>query len=92
MKLSASLSPSSNKERECMSGVPYANVVGSLMYVMVCTRLDISHAVGVVSRYMHDLGKGHWQAVKWIIRYLLKILDVGLVFERDDTCNQYAIG
>ena len=30
--------------------------------------------------------------MKWILRYLLKIVDVGLVFEQDDTCNQYAIG
>ena len=34
MKLSASLSPSLDEERECMSRVPYANVVGSLMYAM----------------------------------------------------------
>ena len=40
---------------------------------------------------MHDAGKGHWQVVKWILRYLLKTIDAGLVFERDDTCNQYAI-
>ena len=49
-------------------------------------------AVGVVSRYRHDPGKGYWQIVKWVLRYLLKIVDVGLVFERDDTCDQYAIG
>ena len=49
MKLSASLSPSSDEERECMSQVPYANVVGSLMYDIMCMRLDISHVVGVVS-------------------------------------------
>ena len=60
MKLSASLSPSSDEEQECMSQVPYANVVSSLMYVMVCMRPNISHAVGVVSKYMHDSGKGHW--------------------------------
>ena len=30
--------------------------------------------------------------MKWVIRYLLKTVDVGLVFERDDTCDQYAIG
>ena len=41
---------------------------------------------------MHDPGKGHWQAVKWILQYLLKTIDVGLVFERIDTCDQYAIG
>ncbi|RVX16096.1 Retrovirus-related Pol polyprotein from transposon TNT 1-94 [Vitis vinifera] len=31
-----------------MSKVPYASAIGSLMYDMVCTRLDIAHAVGVV--------------------------------------------
>ena len=36
--------------------------------------------VEVVSGYRHDPGKGHWQAVKWILRYLLKTVDVGLVF------------
>ena len=41
---------------------------------------------------MHDLGKGHWLGVKWNLRHLLKTVDVGLVFEQDDTCNQYAIG
>ena len=59
-----SLSPSTDEEREYMSKVPYSNTVGSLMYVMICTRLDISHALGVVSKYMHDSGKGHWQTVK----------------------------
>ena len=49
-------------------------------------------AVGVVGRYRHDPCKGHWQAVKWVLRYLLKTIDVGLVFNRDDTCDQYAIG
>ena len=27
-----------------------------------------------------------------VIRYLLKTVNVGLVFERDDTCDQYTIG
>jgi hypothetical protein len=48
----------------------YANAVGSLMYVMVSTRPNISHAVGVVSRYMENPGKEHWEAVKWVLRYL----------------------
>ncbi|GMI78960.1 cysteine-rich RLK (RECEPTOR-like protein kinase) 8 [Hibiscus trionum] len=46
------LSPKTDEEREYMAKVPYANAVGSLMYAMVCTRPDISQAVGVVSRYM----------------------------------------
>ena len=92
MKLSVSLSLSSDEEQECTSLVPDANVVVVLMYAMVCMKPDVSHVAGEVRRYMHDLGKGHWQSMKWILRYFLKIVDVGLVFERDDTCNHYAIG
>ncbi|MCO5586459.1 hypothetical protein L7F22_040399 [Adiantum nelumboides] len=40
------------------------------MYTMVSTRLDIAFAVGVVSRYMANPGKKHWEAVKHVLRYL----------------------
>lgn len=60
-----------------MSRVPYASAIGSLMYATVCTRPDISQAARVVSRYMTNPGKVHWQAVKWIIRYLKSTSDVG---------------
>ena len=58
-KLSSGLCPSSDEEKNYMSRVPYANAVGCLMYAMVCTRPDISHAVGVVSKYMENPGKEH---------------------------------
>ena len=38
-----------------MSKVPYASAVGSLMYAMVCTRPNIAHIVGVISRYLSYL-------------------------------------
>ena len=44
--------------------------MGSLIYAMVCTRPDIAHSVGVVSRFLSNPGKEHWAAVKWILRYL----------------------
>ena len=55
--LSKEKSPKMKEEIDHMSKVPYASVIGSLMYVMVCIRLDIAHAVGVVSRYMSRLRK-----------------------------------
>ena len=58
-KISSSMSPKSDDERKYMAQVPYASAVGSLMYAMVCTRPDISQAVSMVSRYMHNPGKGH---------------------------------
>ena len=63
-----------------MSKFPYASAVGSLMYAMVCTRPDIAHAVGVVSRYMNNPGKEHWMAVKWILRYLRGTTNQALCF------------
>jgi hypothetical protein len=42
-----------------MSYVPYASAVGTLMYAIICTRPDIAHVVGVLSRYMSKLGKEH---------------------------------
>ena len=56
-KISSSLCSSSVEEKDYMSCVPYANSVGCLMYAMVCTRPDISHAVGIVSKYMTNPGK-----------------------------------
>jgi len=39
------------EEKEKMSKVPYASVVSSLMYAMICTHSDICYIVGLVSRY-----------------------------------------
>jgi hypothetical protein len=68
--LSSNLCLSTKEEKEYMSRIPYANAVGSLMYVMVNTRPGISHAVGVVNRYMENPGKEHWAIVKWVLLYL----------------------
>lgn len=53
-----------------MDRVPYASLVGSLIFAMVCTRPDIAYSVGVLSRFMANQGKAHWEAAKWVLRYL----------------------
>ena len=69
-KLSTELCLRDDKEKEEMSKIPYASVVGSLMYTMVCILPYIAYSVGVVSRFLANPGKQHWQAVKWILKYL----------------------
>jgi len=64
-----------------MSCVPYASAVGSLMYAMVCTRPDIEHAVGVLSKFMSKPGKEHWTAMKRVSRYLHGTSDYGLCYQ-----------
>ncbi|GJX62932.1 retrovirus-related pol polyprotein from transposon TNT 1-94 [Tanacetum coccineum] len=65
---------------ERMSKVSYANTVGSLIYWMVCMRPDIAYAINVVSRYLVNPGKNHWEAVKWILKYLRGTANVGFVY------------
>ncbi|KAJ7009759.1 Retrovirus-related Pol polyprotein from transposon TNT 1-94 [Populus alba x Populus x berolinensis] len=79
-KLSSKQCPSSDEEIDEMKKVPYASVVGSLMYAMVCSRPDIAHAVGVVSRFLSNPSKEHWSVVKWILRYLKGTSSFSLCF------------
>ena len=58
----------------------YSSVVGSLMYAMECTQLDISHAVGVLRRYMSTSGKEHLTAEKRVFRYLYGMMDYGICY------------
>eukprot|EP00253_Pinus_taeda_P031116 PITA_31116 len=75
------LCPKTQEEEEDMSRVPYASAAGSLMYAMVCTRPDIAHAVGVLSRFMSKPGKEHWTTVKQVFRYLRGTSDYGLCYQ-----------
>eukprot|EP00253_Pinus_taeda_P023270 PITA_23270 len=81
VRLSAEQCPKTQEEEEEMSRVPYASVVGSLIYAMVCTRPDIAHAVGVLSGFMSKPGKEHWTAVKRVFRYLRGTSDYGLCYQ-----------
>ncbi|KAJ4726034.1 Retrovirus-related Pol polyprotein from transposon TNT 1-94 [Melia azedarach] len=84
--LSVAFAPKSVEEKEYMSRVSYTSAVGSLMYAMVCTRPDLAQSVSVVSRFMGEPSKEHWQAVKRIFRYLKGTFDVALIYEGDTQC------
>src|ERR1043165_8778811 len=85
LKLTKDQCPRTEEEKANMARVPYASAVGSLMYAMVCTRPDIAHAVGVVSRFLSNPGREHWEAVKWVLRYLKGTSKMGLCFKGKDS-------
>ena len=43
-----------SKTKSVMFKVSYTNTVGCLMYFMLSTRPDFSHAISVISRNMED--------------------------------------
>ena len=77
-------SPRIDEEKENIRKVPYAEVVGSLIYVMLCTRQDIYYAVSMVSRYQSNPELAHWTVVKHILKYLKRTKDYMLVYSSAD--------
>jgi Reverse transcriptase (RNA-dependent DNA polymerase) len=59
---------------------PYRELVGSLMYLSVCTRPDISQAVGALARYMSAPKKEHWDAALSLLRYVRGTTAFGICF------------
>ncbi|KAL0288461.1 UNVERIFIED_CONTAM: Retrovirus-related Pol polyprotein from transposon TNT 1-94 [Sesamum angustifolium] len=54
--------------------------VGSIQYVVQCTRPDVAYALSVTSRYQACAGEAHWTAVKTILKYLRRTKDVFFVY------------
>ena len=50
--------------------LPYRSLIGALQYLAICTRPDISYAVGVCARYLHCATDAHYKAAMLILRYL----------------------
>ena len=57
--LSKKMCPNISKEIECISKIPYASTIRSLMYVVLYTRPDIAHAVSVINKYQSNPSEEH---------------------------------
>lgn len=64
-----------------MRNVPYALVVGSLMYVKFCMSSNIAFVVSVSSIYLSNLSEEHFIVVKTILKYLKRTEDLILSYE-----------
>ena len=59
--------------------------VGSLIYAMKQTRLDIGYALGVLAKHMGNPGVAHIRALHQLFRYLKGTVNHGLTFVGKDT-------
>ena len=83
-KLSKQMGVCTAGEAEDMQGVPYQQLIGSIMYLMVGSRPDIAFSVGVLCQYMQKPGVEHWRAAQRVLRYLQGSKDLCLTFTRSN--------
>lgn len=57
-------SPSNEMEISEMKNIPYSFTARSIIYAMICTSLDVVHAVDVISTFLANPSKKHWIAIK----------------------------
>jgi hypothetical protein len=79
VKLSDDTETRTQEDMDFMKTVDYRHTVGQLLYVSLHSRPDLCAAVAMVSRYVHNPGPKHWQAVKRILRYIKGTLDHGVI-------------
>ena len=68
---------SKNKEKG-ESQLEYSHIIGSLMYLINCTRPDIGYSVSRLSRYTSIQGSDHWKAIVRLLHYLRYTHDLEL--------------
>ncbi|CAI7932703.1 unnamed protein product [Closterium sp. NIES-54] len=80
LSTSHSLSAPPSDEYVELSG-PYPELVGCLMYLMICTRPDLAYTLSLLARYVAPgrHRKGHWDVAKRVLRYLCSTSGMGLV-------------
>ncbi|KAL0303345.1 UNVERIFIED_CONTAM: hypothetical protein Sradi_6202600 [Sesamum radiatum] len=80
VKLAKKQSPKTDEELRKMFDIPYASVIGSIQYIVQCTRPDVAFALSVTNRYQACASEAHWIAVKTILKYLRRTKDMFLVY------------
>ncbi len=77
--LESSTDTKDNDQNENVSK-PFTSLVGSLMFLAVCTRPDICFAVTKLARRMKNPREVDWMTAKKVLRYLKGTTDIGLRF------------
>ena len=52
------------------------------MYLMSCTRPDISYAVSKLSKFTSNPSNNHWKTIIRLLRYLRYTQDLGLHYKK----------
>ena len=82
--------PGPPEKQTVMATMSYRELVGTLLYLTVATRPNISYTVGVLCRFAENPGPLHWAAVKHVLRYLRGSVGLKLVNSRSTSPDKFA--
>jgi hypothetical protein len=85
VKLSRDMAPTTDEEKAISLKFPYQEIIGSVMYLMLCTRPDIAFAVSQLSKYNTCHGPGHHTSVVHLMRYLSATKNLKLTYGQQST-------
>ena len=76
--------PTTDDEKAEMEKLPYAKLIGELLWLSRCCRPDITFAVSILARFTHCYSRRHFNALKHIMKYLKGTIDYGLIYTKSD--------
>jgi hypothetical protein len=80
------IEPTSSTQHAFVDNFPYAEIVGSLLYVAVVTRLDIMYAVSVLTRHLKHPTYDACKAACRVLNYLSNSRSKGIRYHGSKLC------
>ncbi|KAA1087994.1 hypothetical protein PGTUg99_050213 [Puccinia graminis f. sp. tritici] len=68
-------------------GFNYRSIVGSLNYLSILTRPDISYAVSALSQFLENPGLSHYRAAEQVFRYISGTREMGLLYQKQESSD-----
>ena len=86
--ISVILKKDDGNNEEAQKNIPYREAVGSLMYLMLCTRPDIANPMIKLAQYAANFNNVHWTVVKHVFWYLKGSIDNVLTLGNVEKVNK----
>ena len=73
-----------NSDADPVDAKTYREVVGSLIYIMTCTRPNLSWIVSKLSQNLSEPNEQHWITAKHVMSYLKGTIDHELCYRKSE--------
>ena len=70
---------------------PYRSCLGSIRYLVSCTRPDLAISLNLLERHSQFPGVAHVTAAKAILHYLRGTLSAGLLYKKDPKISSFRV-